>query len=299
MGKQLNRCIVVATIAVVVVPLLYGQLRPEIARWYLAAATNAVELRQGSPDEFVDSALAVYSDSEKLRDYWLFRLKQALAEDPTTTADQLRGAVAIDPAFVELCDRAINVLWRKEEFIEHIKVLELKREVRNSLNADDLNSLAYSRSLVGLDLDQALVDINKAIESAPDNWAYRDTRAWVLFQMGKPLEALKDIQFAIRELERAGAVNTWFGNLEPASDADPEAQPKLPEEYLQGLAEVDGAFAEPATRTRAQTSEWLWGTGALYYHRARILEALGRVEEAEKDWEWLRKRRLPTDGSLY
>jgi hypothetical protein len=51
--------------------------------------------------------------------------------------------------------------------------------------------------------------------------------------------------------------------------------------------------------TRREAGEILWGQGAVHYHRAKILEALGRTAEAEQEFQWLRDRKLPTDDRLF
>lgn len=288
MKNLLNWLVIGGTIALVLLPIAFVSSRAELARWYLAAATNAVQLGNDSPGPYVDRAVSVYAKSEELRDYWLFRVQQALENDPETVVDELRGAIAVDKAFVDLCDVAAASLWNRQQLPEHIQAIEVKREVLPKLNSNDLNLLAYSRSLVGLDLDRALLDIDQAVERQPENYAFRDTRAWVLFQMGRPLEALDEINFAVRRVEQFGQVNSWMSWL----DTDPE----LPEEYAKAVQE---AVDEIPTLTQREAGEQLWGTGALYYHRAKILDALGRNDEAARDWEWLHSRNLPTDGSLY
>lgn len=335
MKKLTNWIVVVATVALVVLPIFYGQFRSEIARWHLAAAANAAVIG-GSPESHVERAVAVYPAAEQLRDYWLYRVKRALADDPAMVPDELRGAMSTDRAFVDLCDFATPKLWMLELFPEYVEAFKLMQEVGSDFNADELNQFAYARSIIGVDLDEALVDIDRALEMDPGNLAYRDTRAWVLFQMGRPIEALDDANFAIRALQRSGTVNTWLEWLaavgqsseepkEKAGEQAGEGEPLAIESHV-GVSDATGAMArvdpnefdaggadetefahdgalyaeeEMPSLSRAVAGEWLWGNGALYYHRARILEALGRDEEAESDWKWLKDRNLPLDGSLY
>jgi hypothetical protein len=39
----------------------------------------------------------------------------------------------------------------------------------------------------------------------------------------------------------------------------------------------------------------LWSLGVLHFHRAKILESLGRDKEAQQDWDWLTENQLPLD----
>ncbi len=43
----------------------------------------------------------------------------------------------------------------------------------------------------------------------------------------------------------------------------------------------------------------IWTRGVMRYHRAKILEKLGRSEEAKADWDWLKEQNLPPDDRLH
>ena len=60
------------------------------------------------------------------------------------------------------------------------------------------NYVAYTLALLGRDLDHALVYARAAVVTEPENPAYLDTLAWVLFRRGEPAEALPHIQKAAR-----------------------------------------------------------------------------------------------------
>ncbi len=285
MKKFSTWLIILATIALAAGPVLASQLRAELARWHIAAATNAVELRQGSAEQHLQSAREVYADVEQLRDYWLHKLKRTLLEEPTQAVSVLQQAIAASPLNRSLIPMTAAGLWKQEKFEEQIQVWELLRSDQQPLPPGVLNELAYARALTAMELDQALEDINQALRNAPNQPAYRDTRAWVLFQMGRASEALEDADFAVKAFESSqqdGLINRTLVALG---------------EQLAPLA--DDSLAPGQVLTRQQAGEALWGAGALYYHRARILEGLLRQEEAQADWNWLAEHHLPQDDRLF
>ena len=60
------------------------------------------------------------------------------------------------------------------------------------------NYVAYTLALLGRDLDHALVYARAAVVAEPENPAYLDTLAWVLFRRGDPAAALPHLQQAAR-----------------------------------------------------------------------------------------------------
>lgn len=281
-----NWLIVIATILLVVWPVLSTHFTEEVARWHLAAAANAVEIGDG---DFATS-LAKATDKRDLsrsRDYWLFRVKQALAEDRHDLPTLLESARSHDPSFASLGIYASRELQLYGDYALAADVLEsvLTESARDE--PGNLNYLAYLRALSGvdgIDMEQALADIDQALEYYPNEPAFRDTRAWVLFQMGRYTEALEDADFAVKTNDYHRQPNLLQRSLSSLSsllfDASPEDQQYQP-------------------LTRQQAGEVLWAAGALHYHRSQILQALGRDEDAELDMEWLRQHRLPTDQPIH
>ncbi len=63
-------------------------------------------------------------------------------------------------------------------------------------HAEALNSLAYMYAEEGINLDEALRMVRKAIELDPSNGAYYDTLGWVLFKQGLHAESLMALEKA-------------------------------------------------------------------------------------------------------
>lgn len=60
-------------------------------------------------------------------------------------------------------------------------------------NAAALNNLAYYMAENGRDLSVAKALVDRALTVEPDNMNALDTRAWILFLMGEPLQAISDM----------------------------------------------------------------------------------------------------------
>jgi tetratricopeptide (TPR) repeat protein len=67
----------------------------------------------------------------------------------------------------------------------------------NPENSTVLNNLAYEYSLEGRNLDKALDMVERALELSANSPTYLDTKAWVLYKLGRYAEAKKVMQYAI------------------------------------------------------------------------------------------------------
>lgn len=329
-----NWLIILGTLGLVLGPVVASQYRAEVARWHLAIAANAVVMAEASPSadpsdrleaRHLAQAAKWVDDISELRDYWLYRimksieLHQQIASGtlPMKTANlpdnqlsshgsEQEAAAGVDNQILPVSkivaeaikkdqanftlglNYASEELFRRRQFAEAVAVLEVSCIDNLRDNFYFLNQLAYFRALAGIELDQALVDINRALAQVPEegSWqgALRDTRAWILFQMGKPLEALPDADFAVKQVEQEpdlGLMGDTLQWLEQTLTGRPK--PRSADKIL----------------TRKEAGAALWGKATLYYHRARILQALGRTEQAESDYDWLRRHQLPTDERLF
>lgn len=81
-------------------------------------------------------------------------------------------------------------------------------------NPNVLNNYAYNLSLEELDLERALSMINRALELSETSAIYLDTKAWVLYKLGRYAEAKKIMQQALsldREKEYTFALH--YGDI--------------------------------------------------------------------------------------
>jgi tetratricopeptide (TPR) repeat protein len=89
-----------------------------------------------------------------------------------------------------------------------------------------LNFLGYMLADKGVRLNDALTMIQKAVKADPENGAYLDSYAWVLYKLGRYSEALAQIRKAIAKVpndpvvfEHLGDIHAALGNTKEARDA--------------------------------------------------------------------------------
>ncbi len=253
--------------------------------------------------------------------------------------ETLQEAIEANPGNLELqrylAEEFALILDKREDFASTLEAYKLWYGEKHDRTVETLNALAYARALANVELDQALTDINEALGYRPEDPALRDTRAWVYYRMGRYEEAFADADFSVKAVERPSIVNWWESTLnwlqvkteeaENKAAASTSAEPQSPENtspQVGNKAEVSTAsdlvddrvtelntsdVAPPIVMldppenylTRSRTTALTWSIGVLHYHRAVILEKLGRSEEAEVDWKWLEENRLPPDDRLH
>ena len=110
-------------------------------------------------------------------------------------------------------------------------VVHLKRTIQlNPNHADALNYLGYSYADKGINLEEALSLIKKALELKPDSGYIIDSLGWVYFRLGKLEEALNTLKKALGLVkddpilhEHIGDVYEAMGNHKDAINAWTEA----------------------------------------------------------------------------
>ena len=262
-------------------------------------------------------------EASKQRIYWLSLIYQDLLEVSEAKAVQtLQAAMASNPEnpkFRELANQIAETLSLRDDFASTLEAHKLWLGEKFDRNANNLNSYAYARALAKVELDQALVDINEALGFYPNEPALRDTRAWVYYQLGRYEEAFADADFSVKAQETPSMTNWWDSTLESlletkelSSTAKQEAATDSSVASDEPVAaEVTGIASEgdqppivmldPPKNylTRSQISASVWSLGVMRFHRAMILEKLGRSEDAEADWKWIEDNRLPPDERLH
>jgi tetratricopeptide (TPR) repeat protein len=194
-----------------------------------------------------------------------------------------------------------STLMKKQYWDLSISVLEELLESPQKRTAEQNNLLAYCRSLSMTNLKQALVEIDLALKRDGDIPAYLDTKGWVLYQSGKYEEALS---FANR------AVTGFSDELQASA---PElfkllADKRAPSESAPSPT-IDTTLGEEGTESRSQKAapnavqlaivELAKNFAVVRLHRARILEGLGRQEEANQDFEWIKSMGIDDLSDLY
>lgn len=144
----------------------------------------------------------------------------------TTAAEEmLRRWVAADPHNPEARFRLGSLLERAGRKAE--SDVELRASLENAPDAPSvLNYLGYSLADRGIQLDEALRLIRRALELDPWNGAYLDSLGWVYFRLGRTQEAVEPLERAAREfpsdptiLDHLGEVHHKLGNRAKAVEA--------------------------------------------------------------------------------
>ncbi|HBE67786.1 MAG TPA: hypothetical protein DDW52_06525 [Planctomycetaceae bacterium] len=345
--KWITRFTVLAAIALPIVPVLIAEGRNEIARWYVAAAVNALHLKQGDHDALMRKAVE-WSDGEELTDAWRYRLAIAMQSDPSRIPALLKEAGESKPVLLRDSQALAQELADYEQFrlaYETQSLLPIEEDLSDAVYLSHLNQLAYFRSLGNFDLESALEDIEKVLKAVPadaefSRSAYLDTRAWILYRLGRPGEALVDMEKCLSLVEQAlserltaiqvklsdevgSALASNRDRTEKQNDATKtktEAEPETGSNDGRSAAEVSSSdfdrtrygtsddesiteaglpVAELAKRQQIRSRPAAVLGGTLYYHRAMILLALEREDDAEEDLDWLREQNLPADGTLF
>lgn len=100
----------------------------------------------------------------------------------TLEVSQNRGIVLLRMGrHREAIDESTSGLARVSEFDQHVL----------------LNSRAYARAIAGIELDEALKDIERAIAYGGEEAAYLDTRGYILHLLGQNDKALADLYRAV------------------------------------------------------------------------------------------------------
>lgn len=261
-------------------PCTAVQAPREVGRWKLA---QAIKLREAGEKEEayarLDEALEWYPKSMEmrlLRAEWY--LEDGRREEAIAEADRL----------LEEGETSLRVLTAHSTFMQNAgefakAVDDWKEIVRQSevsgrpTKATAMNGLAYAQSLANAELDEALDHVNVALEAEPENPAYLDTRGFIYYQQSR----------AKSGEEATELLNKGLADMDPAVKGMDRVVAQL-------RGSADAALPEKAKRAKRSGPKTLQelesneetlvrGSAVMHYHRALILEALGRQKEADAE----------------
>lgn len=154
----------------------------------------------------------------------------AFARVEALAREQEREEELLTPSFYFWYGAARERLGQIDEAAELFKkCIAMQPEPANAqdFNAwvDAHNYLAYMWAERGLNLDEGLRLVNRALEFAPDNAAYIDTRGWIYFMQGRYAEARDEIERAVSLMpddptlaDHMGDIYEKLGVIEEAID---------------------------------------------------------------------------------
>jgi tetratricopeptide (TPR) repeat protein len=149
-----------------------------------------------------------------------FTLNQIKREDEAIT--YLKKALDVDPDNVQILGTLGLIYDNKEMWEECDDAYETALSI-DSTDALVLNNYAYSLSERNIQLERAFKMSTQAVEAAPDNSSYLDTKGWILFRLGKYEEAEEYINKSLEVdpenavvLDHLGDVQFMLGQKEEA-----------------------------------------------------------------------------------
>jgi tetratricopeptide (TPR) repeat protein len=236
----------------------------EVARWHLAAA---LEYEEDGHEEAAHKAIerAKAWDPKNLT----LVLKQVLwhkaSGDYAAALAELDRAEEIapeNPVIAGLRSELLHLLGRHEEALQIAKATDrISRASGRPPREEALNALAYSRAVGDIEVEAGLSEANEALDLAAGSQlvpAILDTRGLLLYRQEKYEAALLDMNPAVKAFE---------GWLKRAEEQRPNHDRILSYSDL----------AEPPLEAARR------GAAVVRYHRALVLEKLGRHAEAKLD----------------
>jgi len=296
--KESDRWTLVAVIAfllgIVAIPIGKAYWPSERARWLLAAAENALTRATDENDtrpeaqELLEQATSSYPEIEKTLDF--ARISFRMNPDETDRAIKLVLSMSPDRQ-VHAANTLAEMRLNAGNFESAYMILVAGYPGPSSRSPVERNQLAYYAALANRDLELALADIENALSDSK-NASFLDTKAWVLFRLGRFDDALNTIDLAIAEL-KVELKDTPFPS--PVRD---KVQDMLEgkEPFVKRALEDSSS---PLASFNESFAQVLKSIVVIHYHRGEILEALGKIEEADQEYAWAQDRGFHDFDRLY
>ncbi|MFN3821012.1 MAG: tetratricopeptide repeat protein [bacterium] len=173
--------------------------------------------------ERLDSAAAVALQifpNEPSLWYWRGRAYEDRGELDKASACY-DSALARDSTFIDAYIRKAYIFHNEKDWEKAMRYYEQSLAIEPD-NPVLLNNYAYMLAESVQDLNRALDMIEKALKAQPENASFWDTRAWVLYRLGRYEEALEDIKRALKnKSEENGEIYEHLGHIyEALGDKD-------------------------------------------------------------------------------
>ncbi len=302
MKKYLTAVIIVAVCTLALGPLCTGFLGPTWrARWMLAWAAN--EYQNGHLDEAektlrraseLSSEIATDPEFWKLKFEIVFNKKKPSVHAVSGLFDESLSLISAAPKLQQanLATYVAEMFRLNSENERAVDILGWFYPPLFKREAAENNTIAYFRSLTKKGLETALLEIDAALVADKTSRAeFLDTKAWVLHGLDRdelaiPFaeEAIKKLKSQeerfnnVRQADRIAFHGMLFSDVVASEEVDETAGvPNRLEELKKRFSYVNPMEIEGLARKIA----------ALRFHRACILDELGRTKESDLDYAWL------------
>ena len=276
---------VLLVLAIVAIAVVYTQGDAFMASWYASRAES--KAGQGDYDGAITDISHAIDQTPDNTELYLKRGEYQLqADDPN-----LEGALADFNHVLEMDPGYSNgyvlrsVVYQRLAFLEddparsaelHAKAIADLQQAQPHLPKDDavlLNQLAYSRALAGTELDQALAEINTALDKVDAQ---------------KLLASVEEEPIDVNDLRRALEIRSFLDtrgfvqHLRGEQDAALEDMNLSIDLHQAAVRAALNRLADQTVRDNFEESnEKIYAV--LLHHRGLIYQALGKEEQAQAD----------------
>ncbi len=325
-SQPLNRwavtLFVLFVLSLVIVPVIVAYSPIERARWLVAAADNALEnpkeqrkVSMQKAKVLLEQAKKSYPEIENSLEFARTSLFVAHNEELSLAIDSLDFSPESVPLTTEQLDRAMSVvtlssplmkahvanvlgdvLLKMKDYDSAYQILVAGYPTQEKRDAEQRNNLAYYAALANRDLETALEDIEKAMSGKKLGTSefpmYLDTKAWILFRAQRFEEALTAIDSSIEEYAKDFKETPYKPSVKAIFQDLFNQNPPFTKRPI-------GDKFDPFEQFSPQIRQILKLIVVTHYHRAEILEGLGRIEEADAEYTWLVDRGFHDFDQLY
>jgi tetratricopeptide (TPR) repeat protein len=270
--------LVLLMVAAVFGPCTAMQVPREIGRWKL---TEAIRMREaGDKDAAYDTLEEAVGFFTKSTELWLTKAEWLLADG------KREEAIAAADQMLEIAEETVESLQFHSQFLQNAgefkravddwkKIVRINEVSGKPGTAQAMNGLAYAQAIANVELEEALSNVNTALNSAEEHPAYLDTRAYIYYRLAQAAsgdeaqellaKGLADMDPAVKTMDKFVAASRAAEPLPAPAMRARSARPKAMREM------------EPSYENTARSS------AVMHYHRALILEGLGRKKEAQAE----------------
>lgn len=323
MRNYLTWFIVLATCSVALGPLCLQLVGPAAyARWMLAKAAN--EYQDNHPEEAEKTLAKAFKASSSITgdpEFWKLRFQMVFHKknpDPDVLSKLSEEAKSWFPKMdpprrAQFAKLFADLFQENGQLHLALDVLQTGYPPIKERSSKENNELAYFRSLLDEDLEIALQEINLAMAESPNEPAFMDTKAWVLHRLNRNDAAIKFADASVKgyyesfkevsdnkkdslefykmlepdpenlKLERSTEDTTSNASATNATQIDAKEADPLGKE-----ADPLGKIVKRFPLIQRERIEFLAHIIAVVrYHRACILDELGRMDDSKIDYDWL------------
>lgn len=155
---------------------------------------------QGLNAAMTQLALTRHRHPEQSEELWQLQIALTTEHsDPEQTRLSFEGALRQHPEALTIRYRYGLWLWQQDQRLDALEQMEQGYQ-QAPASAKWQNALGYSLAELGQDLLRARTLVEDALASEPDNPAFQDSMAWVLYRLQHPTQALFWIEKTLQQL---------------------------------------------------------------------------------------------------